>query len=368
MRILLITKRQYTSKDLIDDKYGRLREIPLELAARGHEIFGYCLSYQRRQTGHFLDKNKKVHVDWTSMNSGIIKPLGFALFALRVLSAAKNIRPDLVMASSDSIYGVLGVWLSRRLNIPCVFDLYDNYESFAAIHFPGVKQLYRRALENADLVTCVSDPLREYVRNNYRPDLPILTLINGTDPDIFTSLDRDECRTQLGLPLTGTIIGVTGAISSSRGIEDLFRAYEILRKQIPDLYLVLAGTIDKGLTLPSSPNVIYLGLLPQKVIPYVINSLDVSVICNKDSAFGRYCFPQKLVEVISCGASFVATNIGTTNFLLSNYPALVYEPGDSQQLAKTIIGQLDNKIAPEIMIKTWSELAGELDNAISGII
>lgn len=367
MRILLITKRQYTSKDLIDDKYGRLREIPLGLAARGHHIYGYCLSYQRRPSGQSRDINEKAYVNWTTINAGIVKPIGFVIYAIRILFAARKIRPDLVIASSDSIYGVLGAWLSRRLAIPCVIDLYDNYESFAAIRIPGVKQLYKRALKNADLVTCVSDPLREYIRNTYRPDLPIFTLVNGIDPEVFVSLDRDKCRARLNLPVTGTLIGVTGAISSSRGIEDLFKAYEILREQIPDPYLVLAGNKDRNITLPSSPNVIYLGLLPQEDIPYLINSLDVSIICNKDSAFGRYCYPQKLVEVISCATPLVMTNVGIARSLLSDYPALLYQSGDSLRLAECIIYQLENRVVPEIVIKTWEDLSVELDDEISRI-
>ena len=35
MRVLIITKRQYMSHDLLDDKFGRLREIPLVLERRG---------------------------------------------------------------------------------------------------------------------------------------------------------------------------------------------------------------------------------------------------------------------------------------------------------------------------------------------
>jgi len=367
MRILFLTKRQYTNRDLIDDKYGRLREIPLGLAARGHHVYGYCLSYRRRPTGQSRDTSKSAYVDWTSINAGILKPIGFVIFAFRVLSAAKQIQPDLVIASSDSIYGVLGAWLSRRLDIPCVFDLYDNYESFAAIRIPGIKRLYKKALKNVAMVTCVSEPLREYVRNTYRPDLPVLTLVNGTDPAIFVSLDRNECRARLGLPANATLIGVTGAISSSRGIEDLIGAYEILREKIPDLYLVLAGTKDNDVNLTSAPNIIYLGLLPHKEIPYVINSLDVSVICNKDTIFGRYCFPQKLVEIISCGTPLVATNIGATKSLLADYPALVYEAGDSQQLAENILYQLGKKIVPAINTRTWSEISEELDVEIAGI-
>ncbi len=365
MRIFIITKRQYTSKDLIDDKYGRLREIPLGLAARGHKIYGFCLSYQWRPAGLSRDSNEGASVDWTTINVGIIKPIGFAIYAIRILFAAKRLRPNLIFASSDSVYGILGAWLSHRLDIPCVFDLYDNYESFSAIRIPGVRRLYERVLKNIDLVTCVSDPLQKYIRTTYRPDLPILTLVNATDPAVFTPLDRDQCRRRVGLPLNGTLIGVTGAISLSRGIEDLFGAFEILRGLIPDLYLVLAGKLDKNVSLPSSAKLIYLGLLPQKIIPFVINSFDVSVICNKDSAFGRYCFPQKFVEIISCKVPLVATNVGAIKALLEDYPKLVYETGDSQQLADCISAQLTNRTAPRITTMTWDNIAEKLDNKIS---
>ena len=44
-KILVITKRQYTGKDLLDDRFGRLREIPLALAEKGYKVQGLCLSY-----------------------------------------------------------------------------------------------------------------------------------------------------------------------------------------------------------------------------------------------------------------------------------------------------------------------------------
>ena len=48
MRILVLTKRQYMGKDLLDDRFGRFRELPLELARLGHQVHGLCLSYRAR--------------------------------------------------------------------------------------------------------------------------------------------------------------------------------------------------------------------------------------------------------------------------------------------------------------------------------
>ena len=48
MRILVLTKRQYMGMDLLDDRFGRFRELPLELARLGHQVHGLCLSYRAR--------------------------------------------------------------------------------------------------------------------------------------------------------------------------------------------------------------------------------------------------------------------------------------------------------------------------------
>ena len=44
MRILVLSKRQYTGKDLLDDHYGRIFEIPEELSKKGHAVRGVTLS------------------------------------------------------------------------------------------------------------------------------------------------------------------------------------------------------------------------------------------------------------------------------------------------------------------------------------
>jgi len=55
MRILILTKRQYMNRDLIEDWYGRFQELPLALAASGHEVTGLCLIYWHRKEGLFED-------------------------------------------------------------------------------------------------------------------------------------------------------------------------------------------------------------------------------------------------------------------------------------------------------------------------
>ena len=43
MRIAFLCKRHYTGKDVITDRFGRLYEIPHQLALLGHEVKAWCL-------------------------------------------------------------------------------------------------------------------------------------------------------------------------------------------------------------------------------------------------------------------------------------------------------------------------------------
>jgi len=363
-RILFLCKRQYNAKDLLDDKFGRLREIPIGLAKLGNSVKGYCLSYERRPTGRFLDKEAKSEVEWVSINAVWPRLMGWIRFAITILKKSKEFRPDLIIAASNSTYGILGVWLGRRLGIPCVFDLYDNFESFKAIHLPGVKPLYYWALNNADLVTCVSQPLYDHIKSQYHRKGFTMVLVNGVRKDIFTPLDKRECRQRLNLPQDAILIGVSGLISRSRDIETLFSAFEILNKKIPDSYMVLAGPKDSNLYIPDNKNILYLGVQPQDIIPSVIASLDLSIICNKDSSFGRFCFPLKFVETIACHTPLIASSVGVTKSMLKDYVDLLFDPGNSSQLSEAMLFQLKNKIIPDISINSWENIAEQLNDQI----
>ena len=138
LKILVLTKRQYTHKDLIDDRYGRLRELPLQLALRKHMVSGLCLSYQKKRKGDVDGP-----VEWESINAGPLKIPGLIRFFRRASQLAAN--ADAIWACSDSIYGIIGCLLASKYRIPLVFDLYDNFEYFLAARLPIIKQLYRRA-------------------------------------------------------------------------------------------------------------------------------------------------------------------------------------------------------------------------------
>ncbi|HQP26164.1 MAG TPA: glycosyltransferase, partial [Smithellaceae bacterium] len=211
-------------------------------------------------------------------------------------------------------------------------------------------------------ITCVSPPLAQYVRETSSCKCPVEVIENAVPEGIFYPLDRSSCRRELGLPQNGIFIGTAGAISKSRGIETLFRAFEILARERSDVHLVLAGACDKGLPLPQNSRVHYLGMLPMNKVPVFLSSLNVSVICNRESAFGKYCFPQKFYEGVACGVPVVAAATGSILELLKDKPENLFEPENVDHLVAALSRQIDNPFTLTLEVPTWSILGKRLED------
>jgi len=363
MRILVLTKRQYSGYDLLDHRFGRLRELPLELARLGHGVTGVALSYRPLDEQVLIDGDPpgNSHVTWHSINlrNGLMPRLH--LYAARVNDIAKEFNPDLIWACSDAYHAIFGTKLAEKLGVRCIVDLYDNFESFNATRLPGVLPLFKRAVKSAAGVTCISRSLADYVTRNYGRKGPILILQNSARTDLFFLRDRLGCRRQLGLPEQAMIIGTAGALDKTRGVHALYRAFERLLKKHQNLHLAIAGPRPRFSKIPPGPMVHDFKMLRLETVPVFLNALNVAVICNRDSSFGRYCFPQKAYEIIACRVPLVAAAVGSMNELLAEYPQCLYEPENANSLAQAIERQLETKTIVNLPAPSWAESAKGLE-------
>jgi len=368
MRVLFITKQQYMAKDLLADRFGRFYEIPRVLVQLGHKVHGVCLHYwpQKIQTGI---SSAPVYVDWTSFSLGRDLPFGFFRHYVRLLKIARRVRPDIVVGASDCFHVIMASLLATNLGIPYLVDLYDNFEAYRATRIPGIMHWYRNAVSKAAAVSVVSDTLLAKIASEYRPAGIVHTIGNAMAPEIFYAGDKITARRALGLPETGPLIGSAGALTRNRDIAILYRAFERVKSIEPRVHLVLAGLTDRSLKPQASGHTIYLGELPQERVGDLFRALDVGIICLKDDFFGRYCFPQKLFEMLACKLPVVAADVGATHNLLRDSKACLYQPSSEVSLADAIIAQLGGSCLPSLRIPTWYdrglEFFGLLEAAVS---
>ena len=361
MRIAFVCKRRYMGKDVVLDRYGRLYEIPWQLAARGHDVLGLCLSYRGEADGSWEHQPPAGSLRWLSRAVGgarVPRLAGTPGWLLRQLQA---FAPDWVIGASDILHVALAERCARRLRRPCAADLYDNFESFGMARFPGARRALRHAVRDAALVSCTSEALAGHVRDAYRARGRVISLPSTVDLDRFRPADRAASRSALGLPEQALLVGTAGHLSAGRGIATLYEGFERLREQLPALHLVLAGPTDPRLPPPRGERVHYLGRLDHARVATLFAALDLGVIYLRDTAFGRYCFPQKAYEMAACGLPFIAADVGAMRDLLAATPQHLYAPDDSRSLARAMRQALEQPAAPPPVPRDWSALVATLD-------
>ena len=359
MRVLILSKRVYTAKDLILDRYGRVFEFSRVLASQGHDVRGVAFDYRRAQplsdSAHHPQRITEANLEWETKRLYPWPAAGLRRYLTRVAQLAVDFRPDIILSASDVYHVLAGDWLARKFGLIHVADLYDNYESFTAARVPGIAHLYRQALARAAGIVCVSQPLAHYVHENVHPDGSTCVLGNAVDKTQFTLQHGRECRRHFGLPEGKKLAGIGGAISSERGIQTVFDAHKRLLDEGNEIHLVLAGAVGKGVEVPGGEFVHYIGELGYAEMPLFYGSLDVGIIANKASDFGRYCFPQKFFEMLSCGTPMVVAGTGEVTELMRDCKQALFQPEIAEDLSRAILNQLDVPCMPAVEVPSWDQ-------------
>ncbi|MEK6837352.1 MAG: glycosyltransferase family 4 protein, partial [Nanoarchaeota archaeon] len=169
------------------------------------------------------------------------------------------------------------------------------------------------------------------------------------------------------LPAKAQIIVYTGHISKERGTDRLIEAFKIVQKNYSDAVLLLSGQIDKDINI-NQPGIVYKELPRRKDVVIAINAADVAVVPHPENEATKYGIPYKLLEYMACDARIVATAVGDVKELLKDYPQILAQPGNPEDLALKITATIDNrektsynKIVTEY---TWEKLARKLNTEL----
>lgn len=368
MKIAFLCKRRYTGKDALADRYGRLYELPKQLALLGHEVRVYCLDYH----GHSPTQESQIELAqgsllWRCGAIGGWRCLLAMAYLLQLRTQLGRFQPDVIIGASDIPHAALATWVSARLGVPCVLDLYDNFESFGQAKIPGFKWLLNKSLERSDLVLAVTHSLARKVNGGMRLRRPVVFLPNGVDPAVFHPGSCDDARARLGLPTGVKLVGTAGGLSRMKGLAVVYAAWQELTMRRDDVHLVLAGPIEAGFPPPNGERVHYLGNLPSHAVADLFRSLDVGVVPIADSDFGRYCFPQKVYEMLASELPLVVADVGEMQLLFSDIPGVLFPADDHVGLGKAIERQLLSPKGTDVPVKDWAVLAAELEPLLKNL-
>lgn len=345
MRILAICKRRSSHRDLIADRHGRYFHLLSELGALGHETLAFAADYQLRGL-------PEIDVGQARFVSCHVSELMFASLPGRLRKSATEFSPDVVFAGGDTHLGWFGQRVARSMDIPFVFDVFDNYETFQSARIPGMRRKFHDVSTSADLTVVVSSGLETLLK----PARNVRIIPNGVDMEVF----RPAAHQKRSEGHLGQTVGYVGGITRDRGIETLVQAISQLRAHGREIELALAGPIGGAFQIPPEPWIEYRGVLPYTQVAEFVRSLDVAVLPYPDTAWARYTSPYKLHEYLACEVPVVVTDVSDyrADFGISEATC---SPGDPTDMARAISFQLDAGLILERQDSwSWASRAKDL--------
>jgi glycosyltransferase involved in cell wall biosynthesis len=223
---------------------------------------------------------------------------------------------------------------------------------------PGWKRCLLRAADRfacrlATSVVCVSRSLRTAVIEAGVCDgRKAVVLGPGTshgvdsnlfDPDRFHGVDRDNFKRELGIPPDGRVLGFVGRLDPDKGIRELYEAWQALRREVGNLYLLLCGPAESGRPLPAEITNgfdrdlrVKKALVPHEAMPLAYSIMDVCALPSH-----REGFPNVALEAASMGVPVVTTTaVGCRDAVLHGVTGLVVPTGEVSLLTRGIAALL----------------------------
>jgi glycosyltransferase involved in cell wall biosynthesis len=221
---------------------------------------------------------------------------------------------------------------------------------FTEMHSPKKKSLLSRAFFNQVRGVIATNSLTAATlkKTFVLPAHRICVEPNGVSLERFsTQVSREEARSKLGLPLSGTWALYIGRFYEWKGLDILPAACKDLRTKNIECYIV-GGTVKEfedlvGEALPSNMHV--MGVKSSTETPLWLAACDVALVLgterNEDSF--RFTSPMKLFEYMAARVPVVASDTPAVRDVLTSQDAFLYAHDNAPSLAENIAAAVSSR-------------------------
>lgn len=313
------------------------------LGHTAHVIHGLCQAGVRvhAAAGFYFPM-----VDPALVSTTLLPPPEPATFAkdyeLQFLEANRSMRPGLVEIAQrfkpDFIYerfvigNCLPVSVAHELGIPYVLE-YNGSELWVRKNW-GNQEPFRnealmldveqRIMRAADLITVVSEPLRQELLDRGVDDRRILVNPNAADPEEFDRArlagERQRIRALYGFQPEDIVLGFIGTFGAWHGVQVIADAMERLMAIDPKMKMLLIGDGNLGEVVKKriadtglGGRVAVTGVVPQRQGAAYLSACDIYLSPHQVPPGDKRPFfgsPTKLFEYMAMEGPVVASDLG----------------------------------------------------------
>lgn len=237
--------------------------------------------------------------------------LSFFIFSLSFVLKEK---PDIIIATSPPpSVGLLGFLLSRRRRVPWVLEVRDLWPEVAIETGLNLKTplswikiftnfLYRRAT----VLVTLSWGLEKALQETGTPHKKIITIPNGVDDFFVTPLDKESSEFKKFKSIASCIIIYVGAMGLANQTSTIIQLAEKMSHD-SRFYFLLAGDgrerkeIEKLSLEKKLENIKFLGSLPRKKIPLLLQYADIGIVTWASGSAFHYVIFNKIFDYMASG-------------------------------------------------------------------
>ncbi|HBU69102.1 MAG TPA: hypothetical protein DEE98_01830 [Elusimicrobia bacterium] len=312
---------------------------------------------------------KTYHPRWLVIPKMMRSMYGFLMFACilpGILKVRKSFDFDVIYGHWIYPDGFASALLAKILKVPVVLHA-RGCDINQYTRFYLRRKMITWAVKNARSIITVSRQLKEnVVKLGIEPE-KIIVVQNGVDTGIFKPMDRNECRSKLGLNKEEKIILFIGTVEEVKGVEYLIEAFKKIRDRgVGKIRLIVIGKgalenkiKEKTAGYGLSDIVDFVREIPHAEVPLWINSCDVFCLPSI-----REGMPNVILETLSCRRPVVATDVGGIPDIMNSAEyGLLVPPRDPEALAGALIRLLSEgrkEIYNPETVLSWGEHAEKI--------
>ncbi len=207
-----------------------------------------------------------------------------------------------------------------------------------------------RVYDRCDRFIVLSKAFGDILHQEYQiPWHKIHVIPGGVDLSRFEfNRSRPEARSQLNWPQNRPILFTARRLVRRVGLDKLLMAVAMIKPQIPDIWLVIAGKgplqadlQQQATDLGLNDNVKFLGFLPDDQLPIAYQAADLSVMPSQSlEGFGL-----AVLESLACGTPALCTPVGGMPEILEPFsPNLITASTEATAIAERLEQLLLKKV------------------------
>ncbi|MDN7244036.1 N-acetyl-alpha-D-glucosaminyl L-malate synthase BshA [Planococcus shenhongbingii] len=315
-------------------------ELGKMLAEKGHEVH-FITSSTPFRLNRLYPNIFSHQVEVNSYSVFQYAPYDIAL-ATKIAEVIKNEQLDLMhvhYAIPHAVCAILGRAMAGS-NIGIVTTLHGTDITVLGSD-SSLKEAIKYGIEKSDVVTAVSDSLRDQTYDLIKPDKRIETIYNFVDEREYKVTNTGSLKQDLGIGEEEKVLIHVSNFRNVKRVPDIIDTFSRVQKQVASKLLLVGDGPEMGRTVQQvkdlglDKHVLFLG--KRDNLSELYNISDIKLLMSEKEAFGLV-----LLEAMACGVPCIGTNIG-------GIPEII-EPGQNGYLVE--LGDVEKAAAYTIRMLT----------------